>query len=510
MISPSCPFKIILCSVLAVAGSLGAMAADYGVNTATSGDKYWSLPATWTGGTPAEVPNSASDKVTYGFNADGNISLYVDLAEVEVAELLVTGDTPRNRGIYGHGDLASTLKIGKLTHTAVGGTLALRNSSNDARLSLEINTLEIGSGAILEVGNINSSAGLSLESFEVKQSSTIEGIVRFNNIKERVAEQNILDLGALNLSGQIVIGGRGNTGGILRVSSLSGTTGRVYVFRDNSTHNGMSGTLEINSTQPGSTSYSGVIREHFSDTIQAGAPAGVSLDVKKLGEGTQIFNRAAGQLYSGGTAIEGGVLAVDNTSGSGLGFGEVTVSGTGTLAGKGRLELKEAAIEVKAGGTLAPSAHLDTGIATLTISGAQTPTGVLLSLEEGATLSFRLGAGNTSDRIAFTGWHAGGLDLADQGVIINASSITAGRFNLFSFDTIDVGELISLTAGFNAQTLGSGFDGWQGIFGYGTQGGENVIWLEVSVIPEPGSIALAVLGLGALGWSMRCRGRKKA
>ncbi|HWL54035.1 MAG TPA: PEP-CTERM sorting domain-containing protein [Chthoniobacteraceae bacterium] len=507
----------ILCTLLTAAAPPGLMAVDYDVDTGTDGNKLWSAPSTWkvNGVEPVTIPNGENDNVTVGFHATGNIGLQLDLAEVELAKFLVTGTSTTTRSILGYNVaqapmLDQKLTIGTLEHKGTGN-LSFRNSVANARLSVEVETLIINSGAAVEIGNTNASASLSLEAFEVTRSSTIAGTLRFNNIKERAAGENILYLKDLDLSGDIALGGRGNTGGVLNVTSLKGTTsGNIHVYRSE-THGGTSGTLEINSEETGGTTYSGVIREYFSDSVETGVPEGttVVLDVRKLGIGTQIFNRAAGQLYTGGTAIEGGVLAVDNTTGSGLGTGRVMVSGTGTLAGKGRLELKAQPIEIKSGGTLAPGAHLETGVATLTISGAQTPTGPLLSLEEGSTLFFRLEGGN-SDRIAFTGWHEGGLQLAAQGITIDASGVNEGRFNLLSFDAIGSDELMALAAGFNAQILGSGFDGWQGTFGYDTLGGENVLWLEVSVIPEPGSAVLTLLGLGAIGWAARLRKQKKA
>jgi len=498
MIPRSLFSRVFLCGALTLALPMGVVATEYEVDTTPAGDKLWSAPSTWTSDAPDTVPTGATDKVTFGHGADDTTTLQINLGSVQFSRLSVTGNTSNSRVISGYGALNSTLKVTAIDYTGQG-VFRFNNGSNTARLSVETDTLLVdgSSSTILEIGHNNSSASLSLESFAVNGSTTISGTnarIYFNSIKGRAAGENILKLGALNLSGRLVLGGRGNTGGVVVVSSLSSTatTGRLYVYQD-STHNGTSGTLEIQSAPDTRSSYLGVLRDHISED----AAEGVSLTVRKLGSGVQIFGKSDGNPYSGGTEIQGGVLAVTNGSGSGLGTGKVTVSGNGVLAGSGRLELKAQTVEIESGGTLAPSAHLENDVATLTISGAQTPGGALLTLHEGATLSFRWKETGVHDTIAFTGWHENGLALAEEGIIINAENVAEGRFDLFTFDTIANSELSLLTDQLRAQTLGSGFDDWQVTFGY-TEG-VHAIWLEVQAIPEPGTTAFLLLGLGMAG-----------
>jgi hypothetical protein len=114
----------------------------------------------------------------------------------------------------------------------------------------------------------------------------------------------------------------------------------------------------FNTTTTGSQTFTGVISGNGSYRRSASNP---------LDGGTTTFTAA--NTYSGGTAINDGLLLVNNTSGSGTGSGAVTVgeggAGTlfrGTLGGTGTVG---GLITVQEGGTLAPG----TSVGTLTASG---------------------------------------------------------------------------------------------------------------------------------------------
>jgi autotransporter-associated beta strand protein len=92
--------------------------------------------------------------------------------------------------------------------------------------------------------------------------------------------------------------------------------------------------------------------------------------LKKVGTGTLTLTNAS--TYTGGTTINSGILKVNNTTGSGLGTGAVTINSGGILAGTGIIS---GAVTVNDGGTLSPGG----GIGTLTLNST-------VSVLPGATL----------------------------------------------------------------------------------------------------------------------------
>ncbi len=81
----------------------------------------------------------------------------------------------------------------------------------------------------------------------------------------------------------------------------------------------------------------------------AGGSIGGSGTLIKSGGGTLVMNNE--NTYSGATTVSGGVLVVNNTTGSGTGSGAVVVKSGGTLGGTGTIG---GATTIEAGGVLAP------------------------------------------------------------------------------------------------------------------------------------------------------------
>jgi autotransporter-associated beta strand protein len=130
----------------------------------------------------------------------------------------------------------------------------------------------------------------------------------------------------------------------------------------------------------------------------------------------------AANTYSGGTAVNDGILLVNNGSGSGTGTGAVTVGSGGTLGGTGAIS---GAITVGSGGRLAPG----TSIGTLTADGNVT-------LEAGS------GTGMEIDRNSGTELAdlVTGIDTLTEGgtlyVTNNGATLQIGdEFTLFSATT---------------------------------------------------------------------------
>ncbi len=461
--------------------SVQAQITTYEVNYEVAGSvKNWSDSATWKPG-PGGYPDAADDHVIFleYTGAGGARTLEVDLATLEIGKLEATGAGSTRRLRSGAADASLTLELLKNSGT---GSLTLSNGSAGSLFSISVGTLDIASGGTIEIGN---SALNGLAAFEVSGTSTVNGIFVFGGVG---TAGNRVKLGALELNGSLAIGGRGNMNGVVETNAL---TGSGSIYQANATHNGNNGTLLINSEAGTKANYSGALRISSSTSFDT---TGYSLALQKSGAGTQIFSRSSGLNHNGGTIIDGGVLAITNATGSGLGTGAAEVRATGTLAGSGIVQLEGATTTVKSGGTLAPSAHLESGLSKLTFNGALTPTGPMVSLESGATLRFRLEAGNFADEIAFTNYHAGGLQLAEGGVNLAFDNTTAGTFTLLSFDAIDAGEIAGLLSKFQIQET-SGFS-------YALGHDVSSIFVEVTAVPEPSTVALLSLFGVAVGVRM--------
>lgn len=115
---------------------------------------------------------------------------------------------------------------------------------------------------------------------------------------------------------------------------------------------------------------------------------GARARITKTGTGTWTLTNA--NTYTGGTAVNGGVLMVNNTTGSGLGTGDISVNAGGTLAGSGTIAGR---ITIQSGGVLSPGNGI--GILTCDSDVVVSPGGVLeLEINQGA---------NNHDRIQVRG-----------------------------------------------------------------------------------------------------------
>jgi autotransporter-associated beta strand protein len=217
-----------------------------------------------------------------------------------------------------------------------------------------------------------------------------------------------------------------------------------------------------------------------------------TLSLVKAGTGTQTLTGAS--TYTGTTTVNGGVLAVDNTAGSGTGTGGVVVNNGGRLRGVGTIA---GSVSVT-GGTLAPGAATSPG--TLTTSGAVTlaPAGTFL-VKLGGT-----GAGQ-SDL----------LNLGSTGTInLGGATLTGTLVNGYVPANADTVTIISGTgatavSGTFAQST-SVFVGTAGGFGYFadvTYNSSSVVLSNFTAtpVPEPVLVFALCAAAGAIGIRVRRR-----
>jgi fibronectin-binding autotransporter adhesin len=214
----------------------------------------------------------------------------------------------------------------------------------------------------------------------------------------------------------------------------------------------------------------------------AAAIAGTS-GLEKRGVGTLVLSGS--NTYSGGTDITAGTLAVNGSLG-----GAVNVASGAALGGSGVLN---GIVTVAAGGSLAPG----NSPGTLTLASG-------LSLDAGSVVNFELNAANNTvgggvnDLINVTGNFtlAGILNVSGIGDFSTAADNTTWRlFNYsggtFTNNTLTLGTMPSVG------TTGKYFQ-----IDTSTPNQVNLV-----IVPEPGALALAGLGISLAGWLVRHRRR---
>ncbi len=399
---------------------------------------------------------------------------------------IISGNTPSA------GSISNKLTVNRIEAIS-GNSFQFFNRSATSTLTVETGSLTVGTTTQSAVANIGRFGGNGpIEAFKVTGTTTLH-----RNSTLNVVENNGVDLGR-------VVFTTASTASLIPTINFATTTdgtNAIYAVSVQSLSASVaeapyatvtaSGTAKVTLkiTGPGT---SGVAHVYRYDGILSDESGG-TLAVEKNGIDTQIFGRSQGNSYTAGTVIRSGILAVANETGSGLGSGAVTVHDGGILAGSGRIELGESrSVTIASGGMIAPSLPDALGFSALTLSGAANDGAPVLVMEEGASFTLRLGSGNASDRILLTSYTPG--DLILNHTAVNVTGIEAGNYLLFQFqDGAENAVATGLTGGL---VLGSGFEGWENLSSFVYDDAAGAVYLQV--IPEPGSAALAVAGLGAM------------
>ena len=210
-----------------------------------------------------------------------------------------------------------------------------------------------------------------------------------------------------NAGNTIILGTFTGSGSLASAQSPSGTGDTHFVIGGNNSDATFSGNISSNS-----------------------AVAGSDVDVNKVGSGKLTLSGAS--TFGGGTTVSAGTLRVNNSTGSGTGYGDLEIFSGATLAGTGFIG---SATTVDNGATLSPGDPL--GVLTFNNS---------LTLNGGSLLTFALGTNSSCVVVN------GNLYLTGQIAVTNAPGFGAGTYTLFTNTgafTLDSLTLASAPAGFN-------------------------------------------------------------
>lgn len=239
----------------------------------------------------------------------------------------------------------------------------------------------------------------------------------------------------------------------------------------------------------------------FTGNLTAGTGNGTS-GVEKIGSGTTVLSGV--NTFAGGTTVTAGTLLINNTSGSGLGTGNVTVNG-GTLGGTGSFT---GSVVINSGGTLAPGASIQS-----LASGA-------VSFSTGSTFAYELDSGVATSVGADLQRVSGNLSLNGT-VTLTLTNLSVGSFalntkftlinyngswnnGLFTFNSSLLAD--DSTFSFNGQTWQIDYNATSGGSNFSSEFLSSSSFVNLTVVPEPTTWALLV---GALGVSAIIRRRRK-
>ena len=201
--------------------------------------------------------------------------------------------------------------------------------------------LTIGTGIVVGTGagTANTTALIGDGTVYFSGTNTFTSNVNLANGTLRIdADVNLGNpLNNINFTGS-ASGGNTSTPTNLVTLQLSSSAGSVSTARKMTIGSGITGTFDTNGA---------------SNLLTANGTISGAGMLSKIGVGE--LKLTAANTYTAGTLVSGGILRVNNTSGSGTGTGSVTVASGGTLAGTGSIS---GPVEIQSGGNLAPGASV--------------------------------------------------------------------------------------------------------------------------------------------------------
>ena len=509
--------KLIPTTLVALTASLVSLHAQTTWNGGGS-DSNWSTAGNWTTGVPA---NDASAVVNFAgstglstvVDSNWSISRLVFLAgassfNVGGSNILTLNSTGGTTGgaLVNSSSSLQTVSTNLSLGAAVNSSVTVYANTGDLLISGNINgngnrliLNGVAGRSITVSGNISGTGGSlgsvnsGVEGFTLRLSgsNSYTGSTAF--LRGTVILENNAALGATsgvslgtsgnNSNASLLMGGAYSTSrNITALSPASGATNNSVTLGGNTAHAsefsgnitlGNSGnlgrSLSLTAAENGRVTISGNILTYGTDSNDG---------ITKVGLGTVVLS-GLGNTYKGTTTVSAGTLLV-NVAYSGTGAA-ISVASGGRLGGTTTLDR---AVNVAGNGTLL--AGDGTVGTTLTINSA-------VSLADNSTISLTLGAGGTHSTLARSGgsWS---FDTDQKFLFIDAGAQTGVYSNILTGMSLSQSIVDAWTIANN---------GWVGNFLYDSGN----VSLNLSAVPEPGSVALVGLGLGLIAWKARRRAK---
>jgi fibronectin-binding autotransporter adhesin len=468
-------------NIATVAGSTGVLTI-----TSPSSRPVFSGSITLGAGTTLTVaPPGQALTLSGNIGGTGNLALNIDNLS---GGILLSGTTINNAGtiVTGNGGTAA-VGASAIISGAIGSSVTGVTQNSMGTLILNGVNTYIGDTTVTS-GTLNLSASASGATTAAQDSVVVMngGAVTFG-----------ASTGTLVTSA--TLGGLAGSGN-LNLDNAATSTSAVNLTIGNS--NTSNGSNTLNPT------YSGILSNTTGNA-----------SVTKVGSNSQTFSGA--NTYSGGTTVSGGTLVLANTSGSATGTGSLTVGANATLAGTGTMSSVTSGFTIlgssgNAATVLAGMTSLaDTSTGTsLTLKGTAssiTNANLVFNLSPTSTASSQLNVGSTAVTFG-TGVNltlnvntAGGAVIPGYtpyvliaGTGATGTGLANSQYSGLGTSGMDAnGNIIltGLTFNFSDPTLQSWYGTNSYVFLYQNGTTDDI---EIEVVPEPGTWAMMLGGLGLL------------